>query len=144
MTPDSQVLILSIESDFTQGGTDLYWTKRKPDGTYGLLQSLGKIINSAADESAPQLLSDQKTLLFASNGFSGYGSHDLYVSYRLDDTWKNWSEPQNLGPVINTVDYEVQPFYDETNERLWYTTSSEEGVLLKSVAVPKTLLMATK
>ncbi|MEN9336187.1 MAG: hypothetical protein RLZZ500_1174 [Bacteroidota bacterium] len=140
MTSDGQTLILAIESDFTQGGTDMYCTHRKPDGSYGMLQSLGKMINSAADESSPQLLSDHKTLLFASNGFSGYGSHDLYVSYRLDDTWKNWSEPQNLGQIINSKEYEIQPFYDEVNQVLWFAVSSEEGVLLKSIPLPRKMI----
>jgi len=26
----------------------------------------------------------------------------VYVTKRLDDTWKNWSEPENLGPEINS------------------------------------------
>jgi len=74
---------------------------------------MGKIINSAADDSTPQLLSDQKTLLFASDGFSGFGNYDIFVSFRLDDTWKNWSEPINLGSKINTSSFDAQPFYDE-------------------------------
>jgi outer membrane protein OmpA-like peptidoglycan-associated protein len=32
----------------------------------------------------------------------GYGGHDIYVSKRLDDTWKKWSKPQNLGPMVNS------------------------------------------
>src|SRR5690606_36862647 len=27
---------------------------------------------------------------------------DIYVSRRLDDTWTNWSGPENPGPTINT------------------------------------------
>jgi OOP family OmpA-OmpF porin len=60
------------------------------------------VINTAGEESAPFLASDDKTLYFSSNGFSGYGGTDIYVSRRLDDTWTNWSEPENLGPEINS------------------------------------------
>lgn len=139
MSFDGKIFIMAVETDFTQGGTDLYVSFQKPDGSFGLLQNLGKAINSAADESSPQLLSDQKTLLFSSNGFSGFGSHDLYVSYRLDDTWKHWSEPKNLGPIINTASYEVHPFYDEVHEQLLYSVSTENQMLLKSVSIPKSL-----
>ncbi|SHF58964.1 hypothetical protein SAMN05444377_11323 [Flavobacterium fontis] len=139
LSSDGKVFIMAVETDFTQGGTDLYVSFQKQDGTFGLLQNMGKAINSAADESSPQLLSDQKTLLFSSNGFSGFGSHDLYLSYRLDDTWKNWSVPKNLGPIINTASYEVHPFYDEEHEQLLYSVSTENQMLLKSVSIPKAL-----
>ncbi len=40
--------------------------------------------------------------IFLPHGFSGYGGNDVYVTRRLDDTWTNWSEPENLGPEINS------------------------------------------
>jgi len=140
MSVDSKVLILGIETDFTQGGSDLYFALRKDDGTYGMLQNMGKVINSAADEGMPQLLSDGKTLLFSSEGYSGYGDFDLYVTYRLDDTWKNWSEPVNLGAKINGNDFDGQPYYDEQDETLYYITSVEGTPVLKQVHLPRSLI----
>ena len=137
ITADAKVLIVGIETDFTQGGTDLYFAQQKEDGTYGFLQNMGKVINSANDEGMPQLLSDQKTLLFGSNGFSGFGDFDIYVSYRLDDTWKNWSEPINLGSKINTGDFDGLPYYDEKNEILYFISFTDGSNVLKSIAVPK-------
>ncbi len=65
---------------------------------------MGKTINTAAEESSPFLAADDKTLYFSSKGFSGYGGDDLFITRRLDSTWTNWSEPQNLGPDFNTPD----------------------------------------
>ncbi|MCF6128248.1 hypothetical protein L1S35_01080 [Flavobacterium sp. AS60] len=141
MTADRKVLIMGLETDFTQGGKDLYFAQQKEDGTYGLLQNMGKVINSATDEDMAQLLSDQKTLLFSSNGFSGYGNFDLYVSYRLDETWKNWSEPINLGSKINTVEFEGLPFYDEKNEILYFISYADGGNVLKSIPISKSSLL---
>lgn len=31
------------------------------------------------------------------------GGFDIYVSHRLDETWQNWSEPENLGPGVNSA-----------------------------------------
>ena len=121
ITADQQTLIMGIETDMTQGGMDLYFAHKKEDGTYGFLQNMGKVVNSAADEGMPYLLSDQKTLLFSSNGFSSYGDYDLYVAHRLDDTWKKWSEPVNLGSKINSSDYEGSCYYDENAEILYFT-----------------------
>ena len=141
ITNDGKTLIMGIETDFTQGGTDLYFANRKEDGTYGLLQNMGKVINSAADEGMPQLLSDTKTLLFGSIGFSSYGNYDIYVSYRLDDSWKKWSEPVNLGNKINSDSFEGSPFYDETTEMLYFTRILEGKSSIVRVKIPKNTLM---
>jgi hypothetical protein len=140
LTADKKVLLMGIETDFSQGGSDLYFALQKEDGTYGFLQNMGKVINSAAEEGMCQLLSDNKTLLFGSNGFSAFGSYDIYVSYRLDDTWKNWSEPINLGSKINSADFDGLPFYDEKNEILYFISSQIESNVLKFVALPKSVL----
>ena len=136
ITADQKTLVMGIESDMTQGGMDLYFTNRKEDGTYGFLQNMGKTINSAADEGMPCMLSDQKTLLFSSNGFSSFGDFDIYVSHRLDDTWKIWSEPINLGSKINSSDYEGSCFYDEKSETLYYTKWVNDKPTLSFVKIP--------
>lgn len=141
ITADGKTLIMGIETDFTQGGTDLYFANKKEDGTYGLLQNMGKIINSAADEGMPQLLSDNKTLLFSSIGFSSYGNYDIYVSYRLDDSWKKWSEPINLGNKVNSDTFEGSPFYDETTEILYFTRVVEGKSSISRVKIPKNIMM---
>ncbi|MFM2213645.1 MAG: hypothetical protein RL427_908, partial [Bacteroidota bacterium] len=89
---------------------------------------------------SPFLLSDQRTLLFTSNGYSSYGDFDIYVSYRLDDTWKKWSEPTNLGKQINSTEGEDLPVYDEINERLYFITLIEGKQVVKSIALPKAKL----
>ncbi|RKS00552.1 hypothetical protein [Flavobacterium sp. 102] len=143
LTADRKILIMGIETDFSQGASDLYFAQQKEDGNYGLLQNMGKVINSAADEGMCQLLSDNKTMLFSSDGFSAFGSYDIFVSYRLDETWKNWSEPINLGSKVNTTDFDGLPFYDEKNEVLYFISSENETNVLKYVSVPKANLMKT-
>jgi len=86
-------------------------------------------------------LPDNQTLLFSSCGFSGYGNYDLYVTYRLDDTWKNWSEPVNLGSKINTDSFEGSPFYDVVHEQLYFVRSVDGTMKLFSVDIPKQELM---
>lgn len=137
ISSDKKNLIISIETDFTQGGKDLYFATQKEDGAYGLLQNMGKVLNSAADELTPQLLSDEKTLLFSSNGFSTYGDYDIFISYRLDDTWKKWSEPVNLGSKVNSTFFEASPYYDEQNEVLYFIRISDGKSNLYSVKISK-------
>ncbi len=107
LSQDHQVLISSAERPGGMGDLDLYVCFLQEDGTYSAPLSLGKIINSASTDGTPFLASDNKTLYFSSEGHAGYGSADIFVSKRLDDTWTNWSVPLNLGPEINTSSWDA-------------------------------------
>lgn len=102
LTNNRQTLILSVEREDSQGDRDLYVSFMSSDSVWSEPLNLGDVVNSANEESAPFLAADDKTLYFSSNGFSGYGGSDIYVSRRLDDSWTSWSEPENLGPEINS------------------------------------------
>jgi hypothetical protein len=94
------VIIKAIERAETHGQRDLYvsfWNGEEATEPI----NMGGLINSELEESSPFLSSDNKTLYFASKGHNGHGGFDIYVTKRLDDTWTNWSEPQNLGPAVN-------------------------------------------
>jgi len=95
-------LLMSIEREDSHGGRDLYVSFAKNDTVWTKPLNLGSVVNTAGDETAPFLAADDKTLYFSSNGFSGYGGMDIYMSKRLDDTWTKWSPPENLGPDINS------------------------------------------
>ena len=104
MANNRKVLILAVERDDSYGDRDLYVSFLKEDSTWSEPVSMGPVINSAAEESSPYLAADDKTIYFSSKGFSGYGKDDLFISRRLDDSWTNWTVPQNLGPDINSPD----------------------------------------
>lgn len=55
----------------------------------------------------PALSEDGVSLIFASNMPDGYGGMDLYIVNRQSGSW---SDPVNLGPVINTRGNEVFPW----------------------------------
>jgi OOP family OmpA-OmpF porin len=102
LTNNRKTLLLSVEREDSHGDRDLYVSFMNDDSTWTEPLNLGDIVNTAAEESAPFLASDDKTLYFSSKGFSGYGGSDVYISRRLDDTWTKWSDPENLGPEINS------------------------------------------
>jgi len=98
----SGVIISSVQRADSYGERDLYvsfW-----NGKYGTMPiNMGGVINTEFEESSPFLADDMKTLYFASKGHNGYGGYDIFVTRRLDDSWTNWSEPENLGPAVNGV-----------------------------------------
>ena len=95
-------LLMSIEREDSRGGRDLCVSLSKNDSLWAEPLNLGLIVNTSGEETSPFLATDDKTLYFSSNGFSGYGGSDIYMSTRLDDTWTNWTEPKNMGPDINS------------------------------------------
>ncbi|NJN28398.1 MAG: OmpA family protein [Cyclobacteriaceae bacterium] len=97
-----EVLLMSVQGDPTFGSRDLYVSFLMDDGRWSEPLNLGANVNTALEESSPFLAPDDKTLYFSSDGYTGYGKHDIYVTRRLDNTWTKWSEPENLGPQINS------------------------------------------
>lgn len=102
MANNRKAIIMAVERDDSHGDRDLYVSFLEGDNKWTEPKNLGSTVNTASEESAPFLAADDETLYFSSRGFSGYGGSDIYVTRRLDDTWENWSEPENLGPDINS------------------------------------------
>ncbi|MCS7037549.1 MAG: OmpA family protein [Saprospiraceae bacterium] len=88
----------------------IYWSK-KEGATWSAPQPL-PFNNNEFDDCHPAISIDGDKLFFASNRPGGFGGMDLYVSYRVGDSW---SEPINLGAEINTKGNEVFPFIHADN-----------------------------
>jgi len=133
LSPDGKVLIMSIEREDTKGLNDLYVSfKSDTSSTWSAPLNLGEQINTAHDETSPLLLKDNKTLFFSSAGFEGYGGSDIVVSTRLDDTWTNWSRPENMGPGVNSRADELQFSLNESTRMGFFVRSSEEEMNIYS------------
>ena len=132
-----KVLMMSVHRKDTKGDRDLYVSFLKDDGIWTEPKNLGDNVNSASEESSPFLAPDDKTLYFSSKGYSGYGGADIYVARRLDDTWENWSEPENLGPGINSVSDDVFFNIDPKGENAYFSRSvSENDADIFSINMP--------
>lgn len=122
-----KVLIMSIDRYDTYGGKDLFVSFLQRDNRWTEPLNLGDDVNSAHMESSPYLAADNETLYFSSKGFSGYGGNDVYISRRLDETWTNWTEPENLGPDINSIGDDVFFNIPPSGKFAYYAKSEEEG-----------------
>ncbi|GJM28417.1 MAG: hypothetical protein DHS20C17_10520 [Cyclobacteriaceae bacterium] len=72
----------------------------------------------------PAISGDFNKLYFVSDMPGGFGGTDLYVSERNAD---GWSEPVNLGEVINTSGNEMYPFLDVDNS-LYFASNGHGGL----------------
>ncbi len=107
LDPSGMVLMMAIQRDDSRGQKDLYFSRRKSDGTFSVPTSCGPNINTWGSEMSPFLAADGATLYFASDGRRGFGGVDIWMTRRLDDTWTRWSEPKNLGPSINSPEWDA-------------------------------------
>jgi len=103
MSTDGTKLFFSREDKTSKGGTDIYMSRRLPNGGWGESVNLGDIINTKYNETFPHLAADGKTLYFASEGHVSMGGFDIFTSV-WDELTQTWSTPKNLGYPINTVD----------------------------------------
>jgi len=125
---NGDILIHSIESYNSRGAEDLYVNFRKMDGSWTDVRNLGSIINSKYQEKTPYLAADNRTLIFSSNGHGGQGSMDLFVSKRLDDSWKNWTVPENMGEIINSAGRELYYYVlPGSEEAIFCSTQNSDG-----------------
>ncbi|MDA0194173.1 MAG: hypothetical protein O2887_00005 [Bacteroidetes bacterium] len=84
ITTDRKVLIMSVDRDEGLGGRDLFVSFYGAE-EWSEPMSMGRQINSAAEETSPYLQEDNKTLYFSSSGFSGFGGADIFKTTRLDN-----------------------------------------------------------
>lgn len=132
-------LILSIAGKECYGYKDLYVSFQLDEKNYSEPINLGPVINTYLDETTPFLAADGKTLYFSSEGHVGYGSADIFVSRRLDDSWKRWSVPQNLGPEINSEHWDAYYNIPASGELAYMVSSTEnlKNTDIMSIAIPK-------
>lgn len=149
ITNNGEALIFEAKES-VRSKIDLFIALRSPNGGWGIPFEIGSPVNTSLDERTPFLHTDFKTLYFSSNGHGGEGSFDVFKTIRLDDTWKNWSTPENLGAGVNTAKDEYG-FYIPPSGKLAYLATRTTGyadqdimrVPLDSTARPEEQVIVT-
>lgn len=119
---DGTTLIFSrCNAPGSYGNCDLYQATLQPDGAWGDIHNLGTEINSPGWDSHPALSHRGDTLFFASNRGNGFGLSDIYFSVR--DKFGNWTTALNAGPVINTRNSEISPFFHHRENVLYFSSN---------------------
>lgn len=118
LSKDGKVMILSFQYDICVSFL-------QPNGKWSYPKKLPSTINTPYYEYTPFLAPDDKALFFSSGGH-GAQQNDIFVTYRLDDTWLNWATPINCGNSINSESWESY-FSIPNNSELCYVYSLQEG-----------------
>ena len=98
---DGHTLFFSSNRPGGFGEMDIWKSNLNKDGKWGEPVNLGAAINTPGDELSPFIHPDGQTLYFSSNGKTGFGGFDLYIS-RIDING-DWADTKNFGYTVNTI-----------------------------------------
>ena len=117
----------------TVGLADIYVSHRESEEEpWGPPINLGPVVNSTADDVAPNLSRDGHWLFLMSRRTVSFGGFDIWVSYREhthDDF--DWQAPVNVGANVNGPTFDQIPFFFENEEaglaQLYFTRTTPTG-----------------
>jgi hypothetical protein len=109
------------------GGTDLYMSKKLPNGTWAAATNMGPEINTPYNEDFPNVTNDGKALYFSSNGHTSMGGYDIFKA-ELNEANRQFSNPKNVGYPINTTEDNFN-FRLSNNGRFGYMAALRDGGL---------------
>jgi cell division septation protein DedD len=125
-----------IRHAFVSGINNNIWITHPVDGRFRI-SSAGKKKQAVYKKPKEFVRSDHKSnyihaclnaggdiLIFSSDKPGGYGGYDLYMSFKSRE---GWTEPKNLGPVINSEKNEIMPWLSTTNV-LYFSSDGLPGL----------------
>jgi flagellar motor protein MotB len=117
------IFFARCECPTCHGNCDLYTASLGKDGKWSTPKSLGALVNSVAWDSQPTLSPKEDTLYFASDRLGGFGLSDIY--YTVKSKNGQWGRAQNMGPVVNTRESEVSPFFHPLYQVLYFSSRGQ-------------------
>jgi hypothetical protein len=132
-SPDGSRLWFASERPAPDGeeyGHDLWWVsiENTDDGTiFGEPQRPGAPLNTEGEEFYPSL-TREGAVYFTTTREGGVGVEDIWRSRPLEDgEGVGWSDPECLGPGVNTASYEFNAYVAPDESYLLFTRWMREG-----------------
>lgn len=127
LTADQQMMIFTRRmGGGPRDDEDLVVSRKTATGRWDVPESISKNINSDLNEGTCTISADGRKLIFTSCvGRQGYGSCDLFESTRMGE---EWSKPKNLGPNVNSSEWESQPSLSADGRTLYFVSDRRGGV----------------
>ena len=88
-------------------------------------KNMGEPVNTSFNEGAQNISQDGQMLVFTGCDFpEGRGSCDIYYSIK---TPEGWQMPKNVGPGVNTRDWESQPCLSPDKQSLYFVRQTPDA-----------------
>ncbi len=88
-------------------------------------RAIKKPLNSKYYEASICQSADSSVLFFTSDRPGGYGGRDIYMVRRAG---KDWTDPVNVGPTINTEFDEDAPYFHPDGKTLYYSSDGPNSM----------------
>lgn len=126
LTADQQELIFTRRlGNGAEHDEDLVVCRKETNGRWGRPQPISKNVNSSLNEGTCTISADGRKLIFTSCvGRQSYGSCDLYESVKVGN---EWLAPKNLGPNVNSPEWESQPALSADGRTLYFVSDRRGG-----------------
>jgi len=109
------------------GGNDIWMTTRATtDNDWDRPVNLGPPVDSGGSEFSQCISYDGLSLYFGAERAGGSGDSDLWVATR-ETTNDKWSEPINLGSIVNSSSYEYTPSISLDGNTLFFASGRSGG-----------------
>lgn len=118
---DGSTLYYTSDQPGGVGQTDLWYSTRMPDGSWGTPVNCGPQINTTEAEEFPVIAPDG-TLYFSSKGHAGMGGFDVFAA---QGEGKQWSTPVNMRVPVNSPADDFSFMIDEQSRG--YLSSNRKG-----------------
>ena len=119
-------------------GCGICVSERKGGKSWGSTQLLQLKVDTNTTVGHPTLSVDEKILIFSSDLSGGYGGKDLWISVK--EKRNRWSDPINLGPLVNTPRDEMFPFLADDGT-LYFASNGHIGMgVLIFIKLLKTIM----
>ena len=134
LTADQQSLIFTGRKGLSANyDEDLYICEKDANGEWSQPSSISDLINTPNNEGTCTISGDGRTLIFTSClGRKGYGSCDLFISYKIGD---DWTKPKNLGSTVNSRYWESQPSLSADGRTLYFVSDRPGGLGKRDIYV---------
>ncbi|MBA7685524.1 hypothetical protein ES703_93949 [subsurface metagenome] len=127
ISADGLSLFLESNRPGGSGGKDVWVTTRQmTDEDWGIPVNLGPTVNSSSNDGPGDILDDGLTLFLHSDRTGGSSGSDLYVTTR-NTTDDDWGEPLNLGPTVNSSQWEFCPIISADGLTLFFCSNRSGG-----------------
>lgn len=122
LSKDGKYLFFArCNSPDSHGSCDIFVAEQQAEKSWGNAHNLGTNINSTSWDSHPSLSHSGDTLFFSSDRLGGFGLADIY--YSVKDIEGHWQKAKNIGPIINTRNNEVSPFFHHKFNVLYFSSN---------------------
>ena len=124
LSKDGKMMIFArCNSPDSYGDCDLFTARLVTDSLWGDVKNLGVQVNSTAWDSHPSLSHSEDTLYFSSDRIGGFGLADIYYCVKNEDG--SWGKAVNVGPIINSRNSEVSPFFHHEYNVLYFSSNGQ-------------------